>query len=261
MRFETSTVDLSSGAITYHTAGEGRPVLYLHAAGGFRLTRPLEQLAEGFRVYAPVTPGFDGTPAHDGVGTMPDLAKLMGDFADTVIGERCDVIGHSFGGWLACWFAVLQPDKLDQLVLEAPAGFRPEGVGGLSDNPEELRRRLYAHPENLPSETKPPEMQARNREMLHHYHGPAAMDQELVQRLGDIQSLTLILYGTKDGAIPIESPRLLKQKIPRSFLIYVYDAAHNVEVDQPERFSDLVGDFLARGEAFLVNNSAQAAAE
>lgn len=212
-------------------------------------------------MYAPVTPGFDGTPAHDGVSTMPDLAKLMGDFADAVIGERCDVIGHSFGGWLACWFAVLLPDKLDQLVIEAPAGFRPESVGGLPDDPEELRRRLYTHPENLPPEAKTPEMQARNREMLHHYHGPAAMDQDLAQRLGDIEHLTLILYGTKDGAIPIESPRLLKEKIPRAFLIYVYDAAHNVEVDQPDRFSDLVGDFFARGEAFPVNNSAQAAAE
>jgi hypothetical protein len=45
----------------------------------------------------------------------------------------------------------------------------------------------------------------------------------------------------------------LKAKIPTSHLIYVYDAAHAIEVDQPERFLTLVGDFLARGQGFLVN--------
>ena len=39
----------------------------------------------------------------------------------------------------------------------------------------------------------------------------------------------------------------------RAFLIYVYDAAHNIEVDQPERFAALASDFLKRGEVFLVN--------
>jgi hypothetical protein len=33
-----------------------------------------------------------------------------------------------------------------------------------------------------------------------------------------------------------------------------FDAAHTIEVDQPERLTGLVSDFLERGEAFLVNN-------
>ena len=89
--------------------------------------------------------------------------------------------------------------------------------------------------------------------MLAHYHGGKAKDDALVDRLGAIEALTLILHGTRDGAIPISSPRLLKSRIPRAFLIYVYDAAHAIEVDQPEYFAGLVEDFLTRGEAFLVN--------
>ncbi|MDE0058134.1 MAG: alpha/beta hydrolase, partial [Defluviicoccus sp.] len=63
----------------------------------------------------------------------------------------------------------------------------------------------------------------------------------------------LILHGTRDGVVPASGARLLKSRIPRCFLIYVYDAAHAIEVDQPEYFVGLVTDFFARGEAFLVN--------
>ena len=36
-------------------------------------------------------------------------------------------------------------------------------------------------------------------------------------------------------------------------MIYVFDAGHDIEVDQPERVVALVRDFFARGEAFIVN--------
>lgn len=52
-----------------------------------------------------------------------------------------------------------------------------------------------------------------------------------------------------------ESVQLIKQRMQRSFLVYVYDAAHNIEVDQPERSAALASDFLKRGEVFLVNQN------
>lgn len=261
MSFQQNTIEISSGTLTYHVAGDGRPVIHMHAASGVRETEPLVALARNFRVYAPVVPGFDGTPAHDDVASMEALARLEGEFADEVIGETTDVIGHSFGGWLAAWYTVLHPDKVGQLVLESPAGFRADGAGGLPSDAEEMRRLLYAHPEKAPPEDKPGAVLARNREMLAHYHGGKAMDDALAERLGEIEALSLILHGTKDGVIPIDSPRLLKNRIPRSFLIYVYDAAHAIEVDQPEYVLNLVEDFLTRGESFLVNPGTREAAE
>jgi pimeloyl-ACP methyl ester carboxylesterase len=259
--FQENTIELATGTLTYHVAGAGAPVIHMHAASGFRETAPLAGLAEKFRVYAPVVPGFDGTKVHDDVASMEALAALEAEFADAVIGATADVIGHSFGGWLAAWYTVGHPDKVGQLVLECPAGFREGGEGGLPTDPEEMRRALYAHPEKAPPETKPGAVLARNREILAHYHGGKPMDHALAERLGEIEALTLILHGTKDGAIPIDSPRLLKNRIPHSFLIYVYDAAHAIEVDQPEYVLNLIDDFLTRGESFLVNPGNQDAAE
>ena len=114
---------------------------------------------------------------------------------------------------------------------------------------------MYAYPDRRPAETKSEATLERNREMLHHYHGAAVRDEELIARLGEIEALTLVMLGTKDGRMTPESVQLIKERMSRAFLIYVYDAAHNIEVDQPERFAALTGDFLKRGEVFLVNQS------
>ena len=70
---------------------------------------------------------------------------------------------------------------------------------------------------------------------------------------------TLVLFGTLDGLIPPEMGRLYKERIPHSFLVYVYQAAHAIQWDRPDIYVELVADFLTRGEAFLVPKSREAA--
>jgi len=62
-----------------------------------------------------------------------------------------------------------------------------------------------------------------------------------------------VLFGTKDQVIPASTGRLLKAELPHVYLMYVYDAAHGIEIDQPARFDGLVDEFLRRGEAFIIN--------
>lgn len=259
MSFERREVRLAAGTLPYFTTGEGPPLLYLHSAGGVRVSGPLEALARSFTIYMPVMPGFDGTAVFDGIASVPDLADLVAEFSREVIGGASDVIGHSFGGWLALWFAVRHPDLIDQLVLECPAGLRVDGKGGLPANPADLPAYLFAHPENLPPADGPPPHAAANQAMLGHYGGAEPFDHGLAERLGEIEALSMVLMGTVDRVIPAETGILLKEKLQRVFLVYVHDAAHAIEVDQPERFLRPVGTFLERGEGYLVNFGDRAA--
>ena len=252
--FECKTIDLPSGSVTYHVAGDGPPVLYFHSAGGIRYTYALDELAKDYRIHMFVAPGFDGTPTHQGVDTMPALADLAAEFVDKVIGEKCDVIGQSFGGFLSVWYTVRHPDKIGFLVPQCPSGFRPKDIPQKPPGtPEEMRSRMFAHPERIPTGEKTPEQLAESRKWANYYHNSVGQDEALVARLGEIDCQTLILQGTKDGMMPPESGQLLMREIPRAKLLYVYDAGHNIEVDQPERFVALIRDFLTRGEAFIVN--------
>ena len=259
MAFERKDVKLASGTISYFTAGSGQPLLYLHPAGGFAPSPLLEALTERHQIFAPLTPGFDGTAAHPSVASMEALADLAASFIDAVIGKQCDVFGVSFGGWEALWLAVKHGAKIDHLVLGAPAGVPAGGKGGLPTDPAEARKKLFAYPDRAPPVTKPVEWLQGNRRMLDHYRATSLSDPSLPARVAEIKAPTLILMGTKDQIIPRETGQFLKGHIAGSHLAYIYDAGHVADSDQPERLLRIVASFLERGEAYIVNWGTSAA--
>jgi len=227
-----------------------RPLVYLHPAGGVRLTKVLEKL----KPRMPVFPGFDGTPTISGLNSRKALGKWVGEFIDREIGGPCDVIGCSFGGAVALWLAIQRPELVDHLVLECPAGLQAIDAK-LRADPAEFRKALFVHPEKAIAAPKSPEIEATNRRMLAHYGAEDGKDQDLLRQLETIKHRALILHGTEDRIIGRESVQLLKSRLAKSFLVYVWDAAHNIEVDQPERVLELVEGFLERSEAFVVNRA------
>ena len=219
------SVRLSSGELTYFRAGSGRPLLYLHPAGGVRRSKVLEGLAESFTLYVPVIPGFEGTPFHEGITSRRSLADLASKFIEHVIGGRCDVMGWSFGGCVALWLALERPQLVDHLVLECPAG-------------------LYS----IDSRIK-----RVNRAILEHYGAEDGKDEALLARVAQVGHTTLIIQGTDDGTTPPASAQLLKGLLNKAFLVYLWQASHDIEVDQPARVLALVRDFLERSDSFMVN--------
>jgi pimeloyl-ACP methyl ester carboxylesterase len=231
--------------------GSGRPLVYLHPAGGVRWTRVLEKLAETHALHLPTFPGFDGTPAEAGLDSRRALARAVGEYIERNIGQPCDVMGCSFGGAVALWLAAEQPQCVDHLVLECPAGLQTIAAE-LRRDAQAFRRALFAHPEKASFVKKPDEIEAQNRRMLAHYGAEDGRDADLLDHLERIEATTLILHGTEDRIIGAESMRFLKSRLRRAYLVYVWDAAHSLEVDQPERVSALVQSFLERSEAFVV---------
>lgn len=263
--FERHVAELSRGPLHYYRAGSGADVLYLHAAAGLQIRAVPKRLIENFRLWIPVVPGYEGTPVIDDVQTIPSVAALIAEFVTTVVAGPVDVVGHSMGSRIGAWLTLINPELVDQLILMAPSGFRPLDAPALSFDSEIFLKQLYTHPERRPAETRSPEAIEGNRRAMRHYNIGTSYDADLVERIGEIDKLTLLLHGTKDVRVLPESMQLLRQKMKFSQLVYVYDAAHSLEIDQPERVANLVDDFLRRGEVFIVNpgltSDAQASAE
>lgn len=253
MTVERKTVKLPSGPLSYDVLGEGRPLLYLHAAGGPMISPFLKELSRTHRVYAPTAPGFDGEPEHAEIKTIRDVARLYAEFAQAVIKTPCDIMGHSFGGWTAMWIALDHPDVAEQIILEAPGGLRFGAKPGLPMTPEQARKILYAHPEKAEEIAKPSDVTIANAKVFARYNGGVFVDEDLLARLPEIKARTLVLMGSKEKMVPEKAAQVLKEKIPHSHLTYIYDAAHGIEVDQPERTLRIVKSFLERGESYIVN--------
>jgi pimeloyl-ACP methyl ester carboxylesterase len=254
MTFEKRTTTLGGKEIGYWEGGEGEPLLYLHPAGGAMLTDFLGMLAKERKIYIPVIPGFDGTDTVAGLESNKDLAGLVAEFIGTVVGGKTDVMGVSFGGWTALWLAVLHPDLVDLLVLEAPAGLR-FGQDETTLSPEASRANLFAYPDKAASIAPTRERAIANGQAFAGYMKGVFVDEELAARLPEIQAQTLVLMATKDITIPAETGRFIATRVPKANVTYIYDAAHALEVDQPERTLTALRPFLARGPAFIVHKA------
>jgi pimeloyl-ACP methyl ester carboxylesterase len=248
--FAERTVQADGFEIRYAEAGEGPPLVCCHGAGGLRLSRGHELLAATHRVIAFEAPGFGTSPVNDRTGSMPELAQTMLRAADAIGLERFNLWGTSFGGKLALWLAVQDPERLEALVLASPAAIlvHPRPL----PPPEEMAAMLYAHPERQTNTgSVPPEVDAKQRALVGRLIGPPR-DPDLEERMRGLDVPTLVLFGSEDRLTPPELGRIYRELLPNGQFVIVYDAAHAIDADRPEAFAAIVSDFVARRDQFVV---------
>ena len=247
-------VEVDGFRIRYLEAGSGPPLVCFHASGGPRLSRGHELLAERHRVILFEAPGFGQSAVNERSESMADLARTMASAVAAIGIERYSLWGTSFGGRLACWLAVQFPERLDALVLVAPAAILPEGhTSRTAGVPLADRAGLYfAHPERQPPSPPPdPAVIAKQEALVGRLRGPNR-DADLEARLAGLNVPTLVLFGTEDRLIPSEMGRVYREIMPNCHLVLVYDSGHHIDADRPEAFASVVLDFLERHEQFLV---------
>jgi pimeloyl-ACP methyl ester carboxylesterase len=236
-------------------AGADDPLVYLHGGGGLHLSPALELLAKRFRVLAFELPGFGDSQENTRTQTLAELAETMAQAVEVAGVERYSLLGTSLGAATALRLALAHEERLDALVLESPAAFRPDDFDPRSFTPEQLQRALFAFPERGFA-PEPPEIQAKQLALLDRLMG-SNRDPELEERLAELSLPVLVVFGTRDGLVPPRMGRIYKRQIVNCSLVFVYDAAHEIQFDRPEAYAALVGDFVARQEAFVVTAESQ----
>ena len=235
--------------------GTGPPLVHLHGAGGLRLTPGHDLLSRQFRIVALEMPGFGTSSENTRTRSQAELAATMAKAVDKLGFDKFNLMGTSFGGKTALWLAAQHPDRVEALVLEAPAAIRPEGSEPPSGSPEEMARRLYAHPERVTLPPPPdPAVRAQTGRLVARLRGPDR-DPDLEVLLATLAVPTLVLFGTLDRVIPPEMGRHYKMLLPNCNLVLVYDAGHAISTDRPEAFAEVVGDFVERREAFVISRN------
>ena len=111
--------------------GDGYPLVLLHAAGLSSTVwfANIAELSANHRVYAVDVIGDAGKSVADQLMTnRTDYAQWLREVFDGLNIERCYLLGHSYGGWLSLNMALAYPERLQKIVLLAPAAsFCPLG--------------------------------------------------------------------------------------------------------------------------------------
>jgi pimeloyl-ACP methyl ester carboxylesterase len=119
-------VETSYGSTHINASGsaDGYPLVILHAAGLSSTVwfANIAELSAHHRVYAVDVIGDAGkSVAQRLLDKRIDYTQWLKEVLDGLNIERCNLLGHSYGGWLTLNMALAYPQRLRKIVLLAPA--------------------------------------------------------------------------------------------------------------------------------------------
>lgn len=240
-------------------AGSGPPLVFFHGAGGLAWDPFLDDLAQQFTVYAPAHPGTAGDP--DEIRKLRDLWDLVlyyYELFDKLDLRSPAVVGHSFGGMVAAEVAATNPERVSKLVLISSIGLWRDDYpvqDWVALPPEELNRLVFYDPEGPLAHQmmQMPEDREAMQDMLiartwalactSEFTWPVP-DKGLKRRIHRISAPTLIVWGKQDGLVPPIYAEEFAKRIKNSRVEMIDQAAHVPQLEQREKVSRLVIDFL-----------------
>ncbi len=261
----------------YEETGSGTPVIFVHEfAADHRSWEP--QMRHFGQRYRAITYGARGYPPSD-VPEDPamysqnratdDIAAVL----DHLSIAKAHVVGLSMGGFATLHFGFRHPQRARSLTV---AGC---GYGAEKGQEEKFRKEVetvvatirgegaakfaekYAYgPTRVQFENKDPRGFAQfKKELAEHSTIGTANTQfgvqgkrpslyDLVDKMRAMTTPTLVLTGDEDW--PCLQPALLmKQNIPTAALSVMPNCGHTINIEDPDQFNRLVGDFIVQVDA------------
>jgi pimeloyl-ACP methyl ester carboxylesterase len=226
-----------------YTAGKGEPLVYFHGAGtvdGFDFA---EAWTDRFRVIVPFHPGF-GESGDDPSFTEPhDNVMHYRELFDALGLEKFNLVGISFGGYLAAKFASEHGHRIKKLVMIAPACMPDEEhpmvdilaipgetlVPMLVSNFDVLKKRLPEKPDMNFLGDRYREATTFARLMWEH-----PLDFKLSRYLHRLKMPTMLVWGEEDKIVPVLQAETWKKHMPGAQVRIFKGAGHLVQLESAE---------------------------
>ncbi|MBV8859065.1 MAG: alpha/beta fold hydrolase [Acidobacteria bacterium] len=257
------TAEVRGAGFHFELAGEGRPLVLLHAGicDGRMWDGQFDALARGRRVLRYDRRGFGRTT--QGAGAFSHVEDLKALLSYLGLG-RVTLVGCSQGAKIALDLALKHPESVDSLVLVAPA---VSGYAHASPPPpryEEIERAGAAGDIERVNELElqtwvdgprrsPGEVDRAVREVVREMNRAAltsSAGEELppgvsaAARLGEVRVPTLVVVGDLDTPRTVEAAHALAGGVPFARLEIIKGTAHLPNMERPEEFNRLVLEFL-----------------
>jgi pimeloyl-ACP methyl ester carboxylesterase len=230
----------------YEIHGTGEPLLYLH--GGFNniemLGGILPALAQRHRVYLPERQGQGRTPDRDGPITFQSMAADTIAFAEAVGLSATHIVGFSDGAMVAIHVALQRPDLVRRLVLIGqyanPDGCPPFYAELMEQFTADTFPAMFRQMYDALSPDGPEHFPVFFNKLKPNWLSPGVS----LQRLGDVQSPTLVLIGDDDCVTPEHAAAMVRALPAGSQLGIVPGTSHGLPFEKPDLVNQLTLGFL-----------------
>jgi pimeloyl-ACP methyl ester carboxylesterase len=276
---ESKFVELANQEVHYVTAGNPsskRLIVLLHGFGAsaFSYKDVLAPLGEiGFVIaYDRTGFGFTNRPTswsgENPYGIQGQIALL--DELVTEFGANKEVIilGHSAGGNIAATYAEAHPEKVQQLILFAPAvglagapgaGFNwifnipqidhlgPLLVSTIATSGLDLLYESYVDDSKITDEvlagyTAP--LKVEGWEKAFWLFNKAPRTTNIGERISELRMPTLVITGDADTVVATSDSVLVSQRMPNAKLVEISGTGHLPNEEKPEEFASEVIKFI-----------------
>ncbi len=280
MPLKTTTVH--GHEVAYRTAGSGPVVLLIHGMAGCSATwiPVIDRLAEHMTVVAPDLPGNGRSDKPRGDYSLGAHASFLRDLLAKLGHESATVVGQSLGGGIGLQFAYQFPERCERLVLVSAGGLGKDVVPllrGLAapgveyllpiafqpvirDTINGIARRLRpfgikAGPETLEiwrsySSLIDPRTRTaflRTLRTVVDVKGQLVSARDRLYLASEMP--TMIVWGDNDPIIPVSHAYEAHAAIEGSRLEVFEGSGHFPHCHDPERFAEVLLDFVETTEA------------
>ncbi|CAN5865794.1 alpha/beta fold hydrolase [soil metagenome] len=262
---QEKTATVFGAKIRYLEAGDAaKPtVILLHGLGAQAESWQLNiaALSQNYRVIAPDQIGFgksDKPLLKYRVGTYVDfLDKFMSELKI----EKASLVGNSMGGWVAGFFAIKYPLKVEKIVLVDAAGLMPKEIdfdriyqlnNSTRDEVRGNLKLIFANPalannEALVDQFMTQRILAGDGYTINSLIESIKRKEDFLDaRLGEIKKPTLIIWGKQDGLIPITDAERFNKGIANSQLVVFDNCGHVPPFEKAADFNKRVLEFLGK---------------
>jgi 2-hydroxy-6-oxonona-2,4-dienedioate hydrolase len=262
-------IRIDDGKVYYEVAGEGAPVVLLHA--GFVDSRMWdEQWDEFSQGYSVIRYDMRGFGKSDGLEGPVSHRQELHEILERTNASRPILVGCSMGGETILDFALERPEMVAGLVLvsTAPGGFELQGEPppnflemlaavekGDLQLASELQMRIWVDGPFRQPEQVDPTVRQRAAEMnrvtlakgmfaLNFTPPPDPLDPPAVQRLDQIRVPALIVAGELDHPEILRAAETMAVGIPGAQKVVLEGCAHLPNMEKPAEFNQAVLSFL-----------------
>lgn len=241
--------------------GSDGNVVLVHGLGASaeRWAGVIPCLGKKYRVIAPDLIGYGGSDKPSVDYTPEFFTKFIFDFLDALGISKTSMVGSSLGGQIVAECAITQNKIVQKIVLVSPSGIMKSSTPTLDSY---TMAALYPNRDGAKTafqmmtgsdkEIDPQIIESFVERMSQPNAKMAFMSTVLglknspviTEKLSKISVTTLLIWGRHDSMIPIKYSKDFVSSIKNCKYVVMENCGHTPHVEDPEKFSDIVLEFL-----------------
>ena len=272
-------LEIDGREVNYCELGEGPAILFVHGLGASWQSwlEQMPEFAASHRVVAMDLPGFGYSESPSEDISIEYYARWTAQFMDVLGIESAAVVGNSMGGFVSAELAIKVPARVQRLVFVSAAIFwqnrrRAQPLVQLAKLSDAVvaralvratddiatRRRLryaalatagFRFPQYVSDELAHEMVRSARRTDGFLPALQALAGYDLEEELPKISCPTLIVWGANDQLVSVKDAERLEDLIPDSRREVFERTGHVAMLERPERFNQLLREFLAEAPA------------